>query len=217
MVSVSSPVVVTGPGVVFAAPGQGPGGQAGRGGGLEVDGAGGLVDGGGEQVEGGPGGRGRGRPGGAVEPDDGVEVDDAAPLVFGDLGVGDPELGGERLVGEPGLAGEGPAEGDGEAPPQFGGAGVEQDRAGVVVAVRAQRLAEPGVVAGVLRGRTGGRHAGRSGRVGGVGNARARPSFSRWTWTGPNDGAVSVVKTHGWVATVSGMPLPPVSPARMSW
>ena len=33
----------------------------------------------------------------------------------------------------------------------------------------------------------------------------------------PNDGAVSVVNTHGWVATVSGMPLPPLSPARMSW
>jgi hypothetical protein len=41
--------------------------------------------------------------------------------------------------------------------------------------------------------------------------------FSRWTWTGPNDGAVSVVSTHGWLATVSGMPLPPDSPARMSW
>ena len=116
----------------------------------DADGAGGLVDGGGEQGEGGPGGRGVGRPGGAVEPDDGVEVDDAAALVFGDLGVGDPDLRGEGLAGEPGLAGQGPAQGDGEAAPQFGGAGVEQDRAGVVVAVRAQRLAEPVVVPGVL-------------------------------------------------------------------
>jgi hypothetical protein len=41
--------------------------------------------------------------------------------------------------------------------------------------------------------------------------------FSRRAWTGPNDGAVRVTKTQGWSATVAGMPLPPVSPARMSW
>ena len=79
-----------------------------------------------------------------------MEVDDATPLVFGDLGVGDPDLRGEGLAGEPGLAGQGPAQGDGEPAPQLGRAGVEQDRAGVVVAVRAQRLAEPVVVSGVL-------------------------------------------------------------------
>jgi hypothetical protein len=76
-----------------------------------------------------------------------VEVDDPAALVFGDLGVGQPRLGGECLAGKPG-----PAQGDGEAPPQFGGAGVEQDRAGVVVAVRAQRFAELVVISGVLLG-----------------------------------------------------------------
>jgi hypothetical protein len=48
-----------------------------------------------------------------------------------------------------GLAGESPTEGDGEAAPQFRGAGVEQDRAGVVVAVQAQRLTEPGIISGV--------------------------------------------------------------------
>jgi len=48
---------------------------------------------------------------------DGVEVDHAATLVFGDLGVGGPELGGKGLVGEPGLAGKRAAQGDGEAPP----------------------------------------------------------------------------------------------------
>jgi hypothetical protein len=117
-----------------------------------MDGAGGLVDGGGEQGEGGPGGRGRGRSGGAVEADDGVEVDNPATLVFGDLGVGDPELGGECLIGEPGQTGKGSPEGDGEAAPQVGGAGVEQDRASVVIAVRAQRLAKPGVVRAVLLG-----------------------------------------------------------------
>jgi hypothetical protein len=79
-----------------------------------------------------------------------VEVDNAAPLVFGDLGVGDPDLGGKRRVGQPCLSGEGTAQGDGKAAPEFGGAGVEENGAGVVVAIRAQRLAEPGVVAGML-------------------------------------------------------------------
>jgi hypothetical protein len=78
-----------------------------------------------------------------------VEVDDAAPLVFGDLGVGDVDLRGERLAAQPGPAGQCPAKRDGEAAPQLGGVTVEQDRAGVVVAVRAQRLAEPVIVAGV--------------------------------------------------------------------
>jgi len=53
-----------------------------------------------------------------------------------------------------------------------GRAGVEQDRAGVVVAVRAQRFAESGVVRGVLlaTGQPGCR-VGRPGHVGGVGIA----------------------------------------------
>jgi hypothetical protein len=92
-----------------------------------LDGVGGLGDGSGQQVDGGPGGRGRAWPGGAVEADDGVEVDHAAALVLSDLGKRNPQLRGEGLVRQPGLAGDGPAEGDGEAAPQFGGAGVEQD------------------------------------------------------------------------------------------
>ena len=42
--------------------------------------------------------------------------------------------------------------------------------------------------------------------------ASTRPFFSRRAWTGPNDGAVRVTNTHGWSATVAGMPLPPVEP-----
>jgi hypothetical protein len=78
-----------------------------------------------------------------------VEVDDATPLVFGDLGEGDADLGGERLVGEPSLAGKGPSQGDGEPAPQFGRAGVEQDGARVVVADGAQRFPRLVVIAGV--------------------------------------------------------------------
>ena len=36
-------------------------------------------------------------------------------------------------------------------------------------------------------------------------------------WTGPKEGAVRVANTTGWPVTVSGTPLPPTSPARMSW
>jgi hypothetical protein len=52
------------------------------GGSRDADGAGVLVDGGSEKGEVGPSGRGVGWPGGAVEPDDGVEVDHAAALVI---------------------------------------------------------------------------------------------------------------------------------------
>ena len=83
-----------------------------------MDGVGGLGDGSGEQADGGPGGRCGVRTGGAVEADDGVEVDHAAALVFGDLGEGDPQLRGEGLVRQPGLASKGAAQGDGEAAPQ---------------------------------------------------------------------------------------------------
>ena len=75
-----------------------------------VDEAGDLVDSAGEQSGAGPGWWRGGRPGGTVEADDRMKVDDPAPLVFGDLGEGDPHLGGERLIGEPGLAGEGTAQ-----------------------------------------------------------------------------------------------------------
>jgi len=136
--------------VELTAPGEGPRGETRGGGSPHLDGAGGLADGVGQQAQGGPGGRRGRRPGGAVEADDGVEVDDAAPLVLGDLGVGETSLGGERLAGQPGAAGQGPAERDGEPAPQLGGVRVEQDRARVVVAVGAQRFAEPILVAGVL-------------------------------------------------------------------
>jgi hypothetical protein len=92
--------------VELATPSQRASQEPRRGGFRDADGAGGLVDGVGEQGDSGPGGRNRGRPGGAVEPDNGMEVDDATTLVFGDLGVGDPELRREGLAGEPGLAGQ---------------------------------------------------------------------------------------------------------------
>jgi hypothetical protein len=73
--------------IELAAPRQRAGWEARGGGRPHVDGAGGLVDGGGEYGERSPGRRCGGRTSGAVEPDDGVEVDDATPLILGDLGV----------------------------------------------------------------------------------------------------------------------------------
>src|SRR5205823_8534810 len=82
------------PYVELAAPGQGAGREAWRGGRRDADSAGGLVDGGSEQGEGGPGRRGRGWPGGTVGPGDGGGVGHAASLVLGNPGGGDPDLGG---------------------------------------------------------------------------------------------------------------------------
>ena len=83
---------------------------------------------------------------GRVQADDGVVVDDAAGLVFGDLDEPDPDLRAQLLLGDPGQAGQLAGQVDGEPAPQFRGEGVEQDVPGVVVAVRAHRLAEPRIV-----------------------------------------------------------------------
>ena len=62
-------------------------------------GGGGLADGVAQQVGGDAGGRGLVVLAGGVQADDGVEVDDAACLVFGDLDEPDPGQGAERLSG----------------------------------------------------------------------------------------------------------------------
>jgi hypothetical protein len=134
--------------VVFTAEVHSARRQSGHGLEVKMDGARGVGDGHGEYVERCPGRRRGCRPGGTIEPDDGVEVDHAATLVLGDLGVRNAELLGQPRPGDPGLVGERSLEGDGEAP-QFGSAGVEQDRPDVVVAVGAQGLAEQRIVLSV--------------------------------------------------------------------
>ena len=120
----------------------------------------------------------------AVEAEQGVEVDRAAGLVFGGLAVrdadrvdqavlavaaGDPDRGDAAAAGElaevafDGLLG---------APPQFAGAVVPDHVGGVVVAVRAQRLAEFGVLVAVP-GEAGGGAAVRAG--GGIAAGVAGP------------------------------------------
>ena len=78
----------------------------------------------------------------AVEAEDRVEVDQPAALELGHLGIGqlDPHA---VLAGE---LGEAAADADDGAAPQFGGVSVPHDGRLVVVAVRAQRLAQAGVV-----------------------------------------------------------------------
>ena len=71
-----------------------------------------------------------------------MEVDEAAPLVFGDFGVGQPDAG---AVGSGELV-EPAAQGDDGAAPEFGGVGVPDDGGVVVVAVGAQRPAQACVV-----------------------------------------------------------------------
>ena len=94
----------------------------------------------------------------AVEAEQGVEVDRAAGLVFGGFAVGDADRGDQPVPavadrdadrGDAAVAGElEQAAFDGllGAPPQFPGLVVPHDVGGVVVAVRAQRLPEPGII-----------------------------------------------------------------------
>ena len=86
---------------------------------------------------------------GTVEADQCVEVDDAAALELRDLDKRHPAPPGELGCGQPGNPGQRAADGDGEPAPQLGGVPVERDMPGVVVAVRADRLAESRVVVGV--------------------------------------------------------------------
>jgi hypothetical protein len=99
-------------------------------------------DGAGEEFGGGPG---RGRGGGvagAVEADDGVEVDGAALLVLGDLGEGDTGVVAEVALGESGALGDLPAQVDREAPPENARVRVPQDGRVVVVGVGVEGRAE---------------------------------------------------------------------------
>ena len=108
-------------------------------------GGGGLVDGVAQQVGGVDGGRGLVVLAGSVQADHGVEVDDAARLVLGHLDEPDADLGEQGLLGDPGQAGQVPGQVGDEPAPQVARVGVEQHGRGVVVAVAAHRLAEPGV------------------------------------------------------------------------
>ncbi len=85
-----------------------------------------------------------------------MEVDRAAGLVFGGFAVRDADLDGQVTV--PGELVEVAFDGLLGAPPQLACVVVPHDVGGVVVAVGAERLAEPGILAGVA-GEAGGRAA----------------------------------------------------------
>ena len=100
-----------------------------------------------------------------------MEVDHAAGLVFGHLDVADPYQGAEPFLGDAQAAGQVAGQVGGEPAPQLPGPGVEQHGGGVVIAVAAHRLAEPGIILNV---------AGRAGDVPAV-RAAARVSVAAGT------------------------------------
>ena len=111
-----------------------------------------------------------------------------------------------------------PAQGDDRAAPELSGVGVPDYGGVVVIAVQAQRPAQGRVVVGVpfsagdlptVRAEAGVAPGAASGYPP-VGGRDAGVDRSE-------GGAVRVAKTQGWMATDSGTPLPPASPARMSW
>ncbi len=73
-------------------------------------------------------------------------MDQAAGLVFGDAGEGEPDHAGELADGQAREPGELALDGDRGPPPELADRGVPQDGARVVETVRAQRLAEQRVV-----------------------------------------------------------------------
>lgn len=108
--------------------------------------AGGIADRVGEQVDSRPG-RGLGvGPVWAIDPYDGMEVQGAALLEFGDLPVRDACVVGEFAAGKSGAGGDLAAQASGEALPQVACVVVEEDGARVVVRRRVERCTEGGVV-----------------------------------------------------------------------
>ena len=139
--------------------------------------------------------RTRGRPG--RRPDRGVDVDGAVGLELDDLRVRDATPLPERLDRQAGPRGERAGEGDGEAAPQLGCVPLPQQVRGVVVAVDAQRLAQPrvGFAVAVQAPR---RPAVRSGWLVASGSAGLRAAAAV---SGSERWAVRVTKTAGCVAT----------------
>jgi hypothetical protein len=110
---------------------------------------GGGTDGVVEELDGGPGGWVAVGAGGSVEADDGVEVDLAAFLVLGNLGVGERGVVSQVPLRQPRRFRDLAAQVGSEAGPQGRGVGVPQHRARVVVVLGVERGAEERVVVGV--------------------------------------------------------------------
>jgi hypothetical protein len=107
---------------------------------------GGLADGIAEQISGVPGGRRLVVLAGSIEADHGVEMDNAACLVLRDLDVPDTHCRAQLLAGDSGDPGQVTRQVSGEPAPQVTRVSVEHHSGGVVVAVTAHRLTEPGII-----------------------------------------------------------------------
>ena len=83
---------------------------------------------------------------GRVQADDRVEVDRPAPLELGHLRVRHPDQPAQLALPEANQASQGALEGDSGASPQLRRQGVPQHLRSGVIAARAERLAQPGVV-----------------------------------------------------------------------
>jgi hypothetical protein len=104
-----------------------------------------------ENFRGGLGRRGFSSAFGSVEADDGVVVDQAALLVLGDLGEGDPQHLVQRCNAlQVECGGDLAAQVGGEAGPQRGGVGVPQHRALVVVGAGVDRGSQFGIIGAVV-------------------------------------------------------------------
>ena len=139
---------------------------------------------------------------GAVEPDQGMEVDHATDLVLSDLGVLHRRHLGQPVRRHLQLLGDQPAQGDREPAPQVRCPPLPDHMGGVVVAVRRTAAARaPGRPRHAGPGSSGAGRARRSPRCLRAGGSGGHSS--RLPCTGPNDGAVTVANTSGFSATDS--------------
>jgi hypothetical protein len=144
-----------------------------------------------------------------------MEVDRAAGLVLGHLGVAHPDQPLDLGLTDAEQLGQSAVDGHAQGvPPQLRRERVPQRQARPVEAVVIQRPAE-----GVDLGFGVTVPAGDGAAVLALGLGIAESARHRIAmlgasvWTGPKDGAVKVTNSRGWAATVSGMPLPPRRPA----
>ena len=146
-----------------------------------------------------------------------MEVDRPSALELGHLGIGDPHQSTQLALLEADQPAQGTLDGDGGPAPQLRGQGVPQHLRLRVIAVRAERLAQPGVVLLVAMPAAGPLAVRAAGTLP-VGVTRQdEPALALRVWTLPNDGAVKVTNSRGCSLIVSGMPLPPRRPAARSW
>ncbi|GDY56663.1 hypothetical protein SVIO_072860 [Streptomyces violaceusniger] len=146
-----------------------------------------------------------------------MEVDQAAPLVLGDLGVRQPSDLAETFTRQPDAARQLAAELHDEPVPQLPGMSLPEHRARVVVAARTQRLAESRIVLPMPDVAPSGNTV-RAAVRRLTGSAGPHPTILLTARVDRTEAGSGEGGEHpGCSPTSAGISLPPTSPARTRW